>query len=163
MAYTMESYRFNTTYKTLHFLFLIFILLNTAACTTTKTSGRVSKQSSSPLAEGVPPYGNVLVKTELIFGLSKSDGGLISEVEWQKFLDEYITPKFKEGLTILDADGQYLTQSNEVIKERSKIVILLYEYNEEINESIEYIRSSYKKLFQQESVLRISTPVGVSF
>jgi hypothetical protein len=146
-----------------YFLFLLFILLNIPACTTPKGSSQAPKTSQTLPVADVPLYGDVLIKTELIFGLSKPDGDLVSEAEWQKFLDEYITPRFREGLTVLDADGQYLTQSQQVIKERSKIVILLYKNSEEINASIEYIRSSYKQLFQQESVLRVSTPVGVSF
>lgn len=150
-------------YKNFHILFLLFVLLSATACATPKGDSPASKPSQKPLTADIPLYGDILVKTELIFGLSKPDGGLVSEAEWQKFLDEYITPRFKEGLTVLDADGQYLMQSQQVIKERSKIVILLYKDSEETNASIEYIRSSYKQLFQQESVLRVSTPVGVSF
>jgi len=162
----MRRYPLHAPYKNFHLLFLtsiLFILVNVSACTTGKIGRATPQQPNKLSAAGVPLYGNVLVKTELIFGLSKPDGGVISEAEWQKFLDEYITPRFKEGLTVLEADGQYQTPSKEVVKEKSKIVILLYENNEEVNSSIEYIRSSYKQLFQQESVLRVSTPVGVSF
>ena len=43
------------------------------------------------------------------------------------FVDTNITPKFKEGLTIVDSDGQWMMESGEVIKEDSKILILLYD------------------------------------
>jgi hypothetical protein len=150
-------------YKSFHFILFVLILVNVTACATAKAGRPAPRQLDQFPATNIPLYGKLLVKTELIFGLSKPDGGIISEAEWQKFLDESITPKFKEGLTVLNADGQYQTSSGEVAKEKSKIVILLYENSKEMDASIEAIRSSYKQLFQQESVLRITTPVGVSF
>lgn len=97
------------------------------------------------------------VKTELFFGLSKPHGGTVSESQWQQFVDEHITPRFREGLTIVDANGQWLGKQGKVIKEKTKIVILLHSDNEDTNASIEYIRDKYKQLFQQEAVLRINS------
>lgn len=108
---------------------------------------------------GVENNGRI-AKTELFFGLSKPDGGTVSESEWEKFVDEYITPRFKEGLTIIDADGQWMDEKGKVIKEKTKIVILLHHDNEDINAAIEYIRDKYKDLFEQKAVLRISTYAG---
>jgi hypothetical protein len=112
-----------------------------------------------------PFYGRPYVQTLLVFGLSKPDGGTVSEAEWINFVDTYVTPKFKEGLTILDSDGQWMMESGEVIKEDSKILILLYdnESGAEVDDSIEQIKETYKKLFNQEAVLRITSAAGVSF
>ncbi|MHC4570957.1 MAG: DUF3574 domain-containing protein [Planctomycetota bacterium] len=103
-----------------------------------------------------------IVKTELFFGLSKPDGSIVSETEWQNFVDEYITPRFRKGLTIVHANGQWLAKTGDVIKEKTKIVILLHSDNEDANASIEYIQDKYKKLFQQKSVLRVTTDTNVS-
>jgi len=105
---------------------------------------------------GVKDSGRI-IKTELFFGLSKPDGGIVSDSEWKKFVDEHITPRFREGLTIVDANGQWMDKKGEVIKEKTKIVILLHSGNEEANAAIEHIRDKYKTLFEQEAVLRIST------
>ena len=112
-----------------------------------------------------PFYGKPFVQTLLVFGLSKPDGGTVSEEEWISFVDTYVTPKFKEGLTIVDSDGQWMMESGEVIKEDSKILILLYdnESGAEVDDSIEQIKEMYKKLFDQEAVLRITSAAGVSF
>lgn len=101
-----------------------------------------------------------IIETVLFFGLSKPDGGTVSESEWEKFVDEYITPRFKEGLTTIDADGQWMDDKGKVIKEKTKMVILFHHDNEHINAAIEYIRDKYKELFEQKAVLRISTYVG---
>jgi hypothetical protein len=112
-----------------------------------------------------PFYGQPYVQTLLVFGLSKPDGGTISEAEWISFVDMYVTPSFKEGLTILDSDGQWMMESGEVIKEDSKILILLYdnESGAEVDDTIEQIKETYKNLFNQEAVLRITSAAGVSF
>ena len=102
------------------------------------------------------------VKTELYFGLSKP-GGAVSEEEWSRFVDRHITPAFKEGLTILDARGQWQNDKGAVIKEATKLLILIHKPDREKNEAIEAIISEYKKEFQQESVLRVTTRATVSF
>jgi len=112
---------------------------------------------------GILSYGDSFIKTELLFGLSKPDGGVVTETEWQGFVDNHITPRFKEGLTVLNSSGQWMLRSGDVIIERSKIVMILHKNFQEVNQLLEEIRKEYKNLFQQESVLRITSPAAVSF
>lgn len=104
--------------------------------------------------------------TELYFGMKKSDGE-ISEAEFADFLDKIITPELPDGLTILNGIGQFRDAQNQIIKEKSKVLILLYpkKLQKEINRKIERIRKSYKQKFQQQSVLRVDAvkPVRISF
>jgi hypothetical protein len=107
------------------------------------------------------------VRTELFFGLAKPDGTAITDAEWHAFLDTEITPRFPDGLTILDGAGQWQGEDDEIVQEASKIVILLYprEAIAESNGEIEDIRAAYERTFQQESVLRADDdrPVCASF
>jgi hypothetical protein len=104
-----------------------------------------------------------LVKDELYFGLSRKRGKTISELEWQLFLSRVVTPRFKEGLTVIDGYGQYLDSSGLINREKAKIVILIYENNRQKNQMVEEVITSYKRMFQQESVLRVTSNVKVSF
>ena len=52
-----------------------------------------------------------LLKDELYFGLTKPGGETIYESEWQEFVKTVITPRFREGLTVLDGSGQFLNSS----------------------------------------------------
>jgi len=104
-----------------------------------------------------------LLKDELYFGLTKPGGETISESEWQEFLQTVITPRFREGLTVLDGSGQFLNSSGILIRENSKIVILIYESSSEKNQAINEIIARYKRTFRQESVLRATSEVKVSF
>ncbi|MBW4567733.1 MAG: DUF3574 domain-containing protein [Tolypothrix carrinoi HA7290-LM1] len=104
----------------------------------------------------------IFTKDELYFGLSKLGGDTISELEWQLFLNRVVTPRFREGLTVIDAYGQYLN-SYGMTREKTKIVILIYENSRTKNQMIEEVIASYKRKFQQESVLRVTSTVKVSF
>ncbi|MEG4204917.1 DUF3574 domain-containing protein [Microcoleus sp. Pol7_A1] len=104
-----------------------------------------------------------LLKDELYFGLTKPGGETISEAEWQEFVKAVITPRFREGLTVLEGSGQFLNSSGILIRENSKIVILIYQSSPEKNQAINEIIETYKRTFQQESVLRATSEVKVSF
>ena len=104
-----------------------------------------------------------LLKDELYFGLTKPGGEIVSESEWQEFVSAVITPRFREGLTVLDGSGQFLNSSGMLIRENSKIVILIYEKSPEKNRAVNEIIENYKRTFQQESVLRATSEVKVSF
>jgi len=108
------------------------------------------------------PAKSEFVKTELYFGLSKP-GGVVSEEEWSRFVDQHVTPAFREGLTVLDARGQWQNEKGAVIKEGTKLLILIHKPDREKNAAIEAIINEYKKQFQQESVLKVTTPAEVSF
>ena len=104
-----------------------------------------------------------LLKDELYFGLTKPGGETIAESEWQEFVKAVITPRFREGLTVLDGSGQFLNSSGILIRENSKIVILIYESSPEKNKAINEIIETYKRTFHQQSVLRATSEVKVSF
>lgn len=44
----------------------------------------------------------------LFFGLTDAAGNTVSEEEWGTFLNDTITPRFRAGLTVIDAGGQWL-------------------------------------------------------
>jgi hypothetical protein len=100
-------------------------------------------------------------QTELFFGLSKPDGTSVTKDEWNKFVDDYISPKFIEGFTIVDSYGQWTDIDHNIMKENSMLVIIIYKRSPEMDSSISYVINNYKRLFQQGSVLNVSFPVSV--
>jgi hypothetical protein len=100
--------------------------------------------------------GERFVRTELFFGSLKPNKTHVTDAEFKAFLKDVITPRFPEGLTLLTGRGQFLDASDEIIRERSRVLILLYPVavRQEKSEQIEEIREEYKWRFQQESVLR---------
>jgi hypothetical protein len=118
--------------------------------------------TESPSLDTVEAPGQVLTEVALYFGLSKP-GGNVSEAEWQAFLDREITPRFKDGFTVLNAYGQYQNSSGELVQENTKLVILIYQNSSEKEAHIEAIIDVYKQTFQQESVLRTTGLVKAAF
>lgn len=106
------------------------------------------------------------VRVELYFGTSQPDGEAVTDEEWQAFLDEEITPRFPDGLTVLDGYGQFLNSSDVIIAEESIVLIIFVplEFAASSSDLVEEVRDTYETQFEQESVLRAdSEPVCISF
>ena len=102
------------------------------------------------------------LQEELYFGLSKP-GGVVTEEEFQNFMDTEVAPRFPEGATILSGQGQFL-DAGKLTKEGSKLLILVYTYTDTKQKQVKEIIDIYKTKFQQESVLRVThLPVQVKF
>ena len=104
-----------------------------------------------------------MVRTQLYFGMSMPGGRTVADAEWAAFLDTHVTPKFKDGLTVIDASGQYMSDSGELVREKAKVLIVVHADSPQSRIDIHNIISAYKTQFRQESVLRVTEPVGVSF
>jgi hypothetical protein len=104
-----------------------------------------------------PPFhGDRFFRTELYFGSAKPDGTAVTEAEFKEFLDQCVTPRFPDGLTLLTGLGQFRGSNGVIVQERSMLLILLYPVQARRESSIlvEEIRDAYKRIFLQESVLR---------
>lgn len=100
-----------------------------------------------------------MVKTELYFGRTIGTNGYVSDEQWDNFIKHVSTLYFPDGLTVLDAVGQWKMADGTIIKEHTKIVIVLHENNT----NTDTIRNIYKNTFNQESVLRVDYVVDVQF
>lgn len=139
-------------------LFLAFAVFSSAtALTPASTVGRV------PVYDAPQSY----YRTELYFGRSIPNGGIVSDEQWEEFLLQTVTPRFPDGFTVFDARGQYRQQDGQVAKEPTKVLIFLYSAKARTasRRKIEEIRRAYVRQFRQESVLRVDLPsrVRVSF
>ena len=111
-----------------------------------------------------PIFGDIWARTELYFGTSRPHGAPVSDERFNRFLDQQVTPRFPDGLTLLTGVGQFRNSSGVIVQERSKVLILLYPLTDtDASNRIEAIREIYKVMFEQESVLRVDSRAGVSF
>ena len=102
-------------------------------------------------------------RTELYFGLSRPDGGTISDADFQGFVDREVTPRFPDGLTVLPGAGQWRGGDGRIVKEGSRILVLLHPATPDVNDELDEIRGAYKAQFDQDSVLRVDGASCVSF
>ena len=92
------------------------------------------------------------MKTTLYFGLSREKGA-ISELEWQIFLRDEVTRRFPDGLTAWDAEGQWRTPAGAIDHERSKVLLLVHPDTADARRGVQEVIATYRKMFQQQSVL----------
>ena len=79
----------------------------------------------------------------------------MTDAEWETFLEDTVTPSFPDGLTVLDAAGQWRGSDGVILKEQSKVLMVLAPpEGEEPTRLIDEISGEYKKRFEQESVQR---------
>src|SRR5262245_52146279 len=64
------------------------------------------------------------LRTTLYFGLGRPKG-MVSELEWQVFLRDEVTPRFPAGLTVWEAQGQWQSQGG-IGHERTKVLLLVH-------------------------------------
>lgn len=126
-------------------------------------SGCMTPAQQATIRAPVCKTGDVMQQTMLYFGLSRPQGKDITQPEWQSFIDNDVTPRFKAGLTVFDAQGQWLGEDGKVAHEGSKSLMLIHAENRQDEQNIEVLRARYKQRFHQESVMRVDTPVCVSF
>ncbi len=97
--------------------------------------------------------GQPATTVQLLFGRTAKGGGSIGDVEWRRFLAEVVTPRFPDGLTVLDGTGQWRQRSSgRVVSEPSTVVMIVTDSAPATLASIEVIRADYRRWFDQESV-----------
>ena len=103
------------------------------------------------------------VKYELFMGRSSQSGEVVDDAAWAIFLEDSVTPRFPDGLTVLDAQGQWRDSEGLVQKERSMILVVLVRPGEDGMRRVAEASDEYKRRFSQESVLRVVSDACVTF
>jgi hypothetical protein len=101
---------------------------------------------------------------ELMFGRKIGDRIAVSEAAWARFVDREITPRFPDGLSVINAQGQWRdTEKNRIVHEPSKLVQIVLPGKAEDEARLNEIADAYKKKFQQQSVAIIIRAACVAF
>ena len=116
-----------------------------------------------PLPPACPPGQDYLQTAQMFFGRNIGDQPGVSDAEFSKFVDEEMTPRFPDGLTVLDAGGQWRGDENRLIREASKVVLIVLPPRRGVGDRLQAVRAAYKARFHQESVLLITQAACVSF
>ena len=92
------------------------------------------------------------IRTTLYFGLARPKGA-VSELEWQMFLRDEVTKRFPDGLTVWEAEGQWRTPEGPIDHERSKVLLLVHPDTTQARHAVQEVISTYRRMFEQQSVL----------
>ena len=102
------------------------------------------------------------VQTTLYFGLRTSDGIDVSPVDWLSFLAETITPRFPNGLTVLEAYGQSSRHdAGMLVGQGTRVLIVVHPASPQAAAAIAEIKAAWRArfpgagLFHTESDVRM--------
>jgi Protein of unknown function (DUF3574) len=103
------------------------------------------------------------VHDRLFFGLGTPDG-IVSDGAWAQFLAEIVTPRFPDGLTVVDAVGQWRAAGQrDVTVEPSRVVEIAHDDSPETNRHIREMVAIYKQQYHQDSVMLTRARMEVCF
>lgn len=129
---------------------VVCLFLVTAACS----------QSDTPSCpEGTEEF----TEYQLFMGRSGPEGEIVDDEAWDTFLADTVTPRFPDGLTVQDGRGQWRGADGLIKKERSKLLVILAQPDDDKMRLIDEISDEYKQRFSQESVLQVMEDTCVSF
>ncbi len=88
----------------------------------------------------------------------------VSEGRWRQFLDREVTPRFPDGLSVVDLYGQWQGKGDTAPERlRSKMLLIAYPDKEENRAKVEALRAAWKRMTGDQSVMRLTAPLDVSF
>ncbi len=148
-------------------LFLAPVLaLALAACAHKPVSSTVATAATLEGDAAHPGQTRGWVDTKLYFGLGPVEHPEkgVSAADWRGFLDREVTPRFPDGLSVVDVYGQWKGKTQTTPERlRSKMLIIDYPDTAENRAKIEAIRSAWKLKTGDQSVMRVTEPADVSF
>src|SRR5215208_5718736 len=106
--------------------------------------------SSALSAQECGPLGSSYMRTTLYFGLNRK-GGTISRTQWKTFVRDEVTSRFPQGLTVWEAGGQWRRADGTIVRERSKVLLLVHGDDPTVRGAVATIIGRYKQMFAQES------------
>lgn len=126
-------------------------------------TGCVSVSEHTRLAAPTCQVGEPMVETMLFLGLARP-GGSVSRFEFNTFVETEVAPRWKEGFTILEGQGMWLSEQRNITEhEPSRVLVRFHDGSAAASSDIEAIRNAHIKAFQQDAVLRTDRATCADF
>src|SRR5262245_45360276 len=133
---------------------VLFLCVGLAACS--PSPGRETEACAAPAEERVV--------AQMYFGRNIGATLGVSEDQWQSFVDREITPRFPDGLTIADAQGQWRdSATGAIVHEPSKALTVFLGDEAQGRAALDQIAEAYKREFHQQAVALVVERSCVSF
>ncbi len=103
------------------------------------------------------------LRTAQLFLGRKAADWPVTEPELRRFVDQEITPRFPDGVTVLDGGGQWSGPQDQMMRDAAKVVMIILPAKGDILAKIDAVRAAYQTQFKQETVLQVTQPACVAF
>jgi hypothetical protein len=112
-----------------------------------------------PAAVCTPQASHEMLVAELFFGrnvapeFQRALGTTVTDAQWAVFARDVLTPEFPDGLTALDAKGQWRDPATWVIsREPAMLVIVAAPDTEQTRRGLDEVMAQYRAQFHQQFV-----------
>jgi hypothetical protein len=129
--------------------------LKTATVSASAALIALTLTACGPLAP-IQQCGNGSV-TRLYLGQA-TPSGTVTDAEWQQFITETVTPRFPEGFTVLNAQGQWRSRDGGIHREDTRVLEIVHRDDPASQAQLRALAHAYKRRFSQESVLLTQLP-----
>jgi hypothetical protein len=102
--------------------------------------------------------GRKMVRAELLFGAKMPGGQTVDDAEWAAFAEEYIHPKFRDGLMVFAGQGQWPTGSGGQASGPARWVVVFHADTPDAEIALFNIAQAYQRRFRVGAVLRARSP-----
>ncbi len=92
------------------------------------------------------------LEVDLFFGGDAGNGRAVSEADWAAFIAEEVTPRFPDGLSVIDVAGQYREPSGRTVQEKTKLIVVVVFDAPAHTPRVQAVIDAYKRRHNQNSV-----------
>jgi hypothetical protein len=103
------------------------------------------------------------VRSEIYCGLDRLAGGTVTQAEFADFLNQVVTPAFPAGLTVLDAYGQMQKSDKAIVKQTTKVLLVVHQKTKANSDAIQKVISSYRSIYGNPQVMYLQSPTNPQF
>jgi hypothetical protein len=115
---------------------------------------------SAPKPQGCPAGQSTLRTAQLFLGAKNA--AVVNDRDLRRFVDQEVTPRFPDGVTVVDGGGQWKGSENRMIREASKVVLVVLPAAGDPYGKVEAVRVAYRSKFKQEPVVVLPPPACVT-
>jgi len=110
------------------------------------------------------PAGQERLRTaQLFFGSHDPAQPRLNDRDFRRFVNEELTTRFPDGLTVLEGGDQWKGAENRRIREAAKVVLIVLPKAPDAQARLEAVKAAYKTRFNQDTELLVTPPACVSF
>lgn len=107
------------------------------------------------------PAGQAQLRTAQVFLAAKAPAKL-NDVDIRRFVDQEVTPRFPDGVTVVDGGGQWKGDENQLIRDAAKVLMIVLPATGDPVGQVEAVRAAYRAKFKQESVVVLPPPACIA-
>lgn len=98
------------------------------------------------------PAGHSQIRTAQLF-LGAKPPVRLKDADLRRFVQQEVTPRFPDGVTVVDGGGQWRGAENALMREAAKVVLIVLPAKRDSAARVEAVRVAYRTRFKQETVV----------